>query len=269
MSKLLKIEMMKLKTSLAFKITIIVCAAMCLMNVAVYAFIANLDKIIDVSADESLESMQNIFGGMIDGRSLFNMAVSNPSDYMMMAVIVICIMVCGDFSARTLQAQIIAGFSRTKIFLSRLVSSLFILFVFFVIYVGLLTFGTGIFCGYGPEGLTGASLLTMLKQFTMSYVMSGSILTMYLLIVFCAKSIGPSIGICLPLMLIGTGIISAIGSINDTAYEIYLLTPFGQQSLVTAELDFLEYFKYFAVAIVFAAIMIFIAAKSFKKAEMK
>lgn len=268
MSKLIKIELMKLKSSLAFKITIIVCALLSLMNVAIYGVIANIDKFIDVSENDNVANISSVMGESVNGIGIFRISVQDPSDYLMMAVIVIAICVCGDFSARTLQSQIIAGMKRSTIYVSRIISTIVVVFIFNVVETGILTIGTSVFCGFGEE-LTGKMAVQMIGEFGMCFFMTSCIAMMYLFIIFTMKSIGPSIGISLPILLIGTSLIGAIGAISDTAMKVYSFTPFGQQQLIGEAFDALEYVKFFGVGITFAVIMVLIGMKLFSKAELK
>lgn len=259
MSKLFKIELIKLKASLAFKITLIICIFLCVMNVAVYGVISNLDMGEDLIA---------IMGG-ISGYDIFFASVKDSSDCIMLATIVMCILIGGDFSDRTLQAQITAGYSRVKVVVARILSSMVVLFLFYFIYVAVMTIGTSLLCGFGCT-FTISIFGEMISAFLMSYFMSVVMLSMYLLIIFIFKSVGPSIGVCMPLMLLGTSILSVIATINDKIYDIYMFTPLGQLTVIGDDtLLGLDYVKFFSVGIVFFAAMLAVIFVTFRKAELK
>lgn len=259
MSKLFKIELIKLKSSLAFKITILVCIFLCVSNVALYGVMANVDLV---------EGAEELFGS-INGYGIFLTAVKDSSDCLMLATIVMCILIGGDFSGRTLQAQITAGFSRNKVVIARVLSSIVVLFIFCFFYVVVLTAGTTLLCGFGHEFNAGV-LGEMILSFVMSFFMSTALLTMYLLIIFMFKSVGPSIGVCMPLMLLGTSVLSIVAAVSDTFNKIYMFTPLGQLSAIGDNtLEALDYVKFFSVGIVFGAVMVAIISAIFKKAELK
>ncbi|NLL92717.1 MAG: hypothetical protein GX225_01010 [Clostridiales bacterium] len=260
MSKLLKIEFMKIKSSLAFKVTLLVCLGLCLLSVAMYAFISNSQDTADMAA---------MMGMKISGYSMFMVSMTNSSDCIMLATIVICILIGSDFTARTLQTEISAGFSRTKIVLSRFISTTIILLIFIIVYSGTLLFGTSIFCGFGAEisaGLIGEMLLALF----MNWFISVSMMSLYMLICFLFKSVGPSIGVTMPAMLIGTSILSVLAAIYEVAGKIYSFTPLGQMGVVgDTTLEALDYVKFFGVGIGFAAVMLVITVLTFRKSELK
>lgn len=85
----------------------------------------------------------------INGYTMFYSCVTNPSDILMLSTIVACIIIGGDFASRTLQSQIIAGYSRTQIVISRFISSFVLLFVFATVYTLIIFGGVTLFVGFG------------------------------------------------------------------------------------------------------------------------
>lgn len=256
MGKLFRIEMKKLWRSTAMRVMVIVSIVLSLISVASYAFI-------DSMADEFSGGM---FG--IDGYSALNTLLSDNSDSMLFAVLLIAILIGGDFSARTLQTQISAGFSRMQVIISRFLSTIVAYLVFHVTYMIFFAGGVTIVLGFGKE-VTGALVGEILLQMLMSLFMSFAMLAIYMFFCFLLKSTGASIGVCLPFMLVGTSIIQMLSFAFETCEKIIALTPFGQIMLVTSELDGLGYVKFFAVGIVWMVGMLAVTFATFRKAELK
>lgn len=104
--------------------------------------------------------------------------------------------------------------------------------------------------------------------------MSYAIMTLYLLIIFIFKSVGPSLGVTMPVMLVGTSIIQILASLNDITEKIVSFTPSGQLFVLKdisfdASFGAMGYFKFFAVGSVYVAIMITTVIFTFRKAELK
>lgn len=256
MSKLLQIEFAKIKKSLAFKITLIICALMCLMTVAIYTVVSNVSEF-------------DVLGISITGYDMFITCVTDSSDVLMLVTIVTCIMIGGDFSARTLQGQIVAGYSRTKIIISRLISSFVLMFVFSLVYTLIISGGITLLVGFGKE-FTAKVAGEMILSYIMSLFMSYAIMTLYLLIIFIFKSVGPSLGITMPIMLVGTSIIQMLGIVSEMAEKIISFTPYGQLLVIgDFTLKGLDYVKFFTVGIVYMAVIVAIMIFTFRKAELK
>ncbi len=262
MSRLLKIEFIKIRKSLAFKVTLLICALMCLMDVGLYVVMSSFTNLAEEVLDMS-----------INGYTMFYSCVTNPSDILMLSTIVACIIIGGDFASRTLQSQIVAGYSRTQIVISRFISSFVLLFVFATVYTLIIFGGVTLFVGFGIP-FTAKILGEMLVSFFMSVFMSYAIMTLYLLIIFIFKSVGPSLGVTMPVMLVGTSIIQILASLNDITGKIVSFTPSGQLFALKdisfdASFGAMGYFKFFAVGLVYVAIMITTVIFTFRKAELK
>lgn len=258
MTRLLKIELKKIRSSLAFKVTLIICAVICIMNVGLYAIMSNISEI------------EELMGEMdITGYGIFNSLMTQSTDVVMLTTIVICIMIGGDFSARTLQSQIVAGYSRAQIIFSRLISSFVVLVIFDFVYTFISTGGISLFIGFGTE-FTAKLFGEMVIAFLMNLFISYSIMTLYLLIVFIFRSVGPSIGITMPLMLIGTSVIQVFAQVNEIAAKVFSFTPYGQMFVIgDFTMEALDYVKFFSVGIVYMVIMTVIILLTFRKAELK
>lgn len=256
MGKLFRIEMKKLWKSTAMRVMVIVTIVLSLISVASYAFIENM-------ADDYLGEMLGI-----NGYAAMNALISDNSDSMLFAVLLIAILIGGDFSARTLQTQISAGYSRLHIIFSRFLSTMVAYIVFNLTYMLFFVGGVTIVLGFG-ESVTGELIGELLLQIFMSLLMSAAMLTIYMFFCFLLKSTGASIGVCLPFMLVGTSIIQVLSFAFEICKKIIELTPFGQIMLITSDLDAVGYVKFFGVALVWIAGMLAVTFAAFRKAELK
>lgn len=267
MGKLFKIEMKKLRKSTAMLVMVIVAASLSFLNVVVYG-LAN------VFADDFLSLFGNI-NGYAMAQSL---TYSDSSDIMVMAVILMAVLIGGDFSARTLQTQVAAGYSRFKIIVSRFFSVLVAYFVLYVLYFSITVAGTSIIFGFGD--VTGQMIGELVINILLGLLMAVTMLSMYMLFSFLLKSTGAAIGVCLPCMLFGTSIISMLSALSDTVYDIISFTPFGQSMQLSMSgegsifgmllgVDDVEIVKFICVCVVWFVVFMSLTFVSFRKAELK
>lgn len=255
MGKLFKIEMKKLWKSTAMRVMMIVSVVLSFISVISYVFIDNLS-----------EEMMYFFD--VGGYYAIKTLIDDTSDSMLFAVLLMAILIGGDFSARTLQTQVAAGFSRFKIILSRYLSTLVAFILFYITYMVFYAGGMTIAFGFGKT-VTGALIGELILQIFMSIVMAAATLGIYMFFAFLLKSTGATIGVCLPFMLLGTTIIQVLSLAIKACEKIIALTPFGQAMVITSGLDTLGYVKFFAVGIVWIAGMLAVTFAAFRKAELK
>lgn len=256
MSKLFKIEMKKLWKSTAMRIMLLVTLVLSILSVAVYVFVDNF-------ADGAMAEMMTV-----DGYGVLESLLMDTSDSMLFTVLLIAILIGSDFAARTLQTQIAAGFSRVKIIISRYMSTVVAFLIFYFATMLFMVGGVSIFLGFG-EKLTGELIGDIMLKIFMSVFMGMVTLSIYMFFCFLVKSTGAGIGICLPFMLIGTSILQMLSLAFEACEKIINLTPFGQAMFVTAELDGMGYFKFFAVGFIWMVAMLLLTHITFKKAELK
>lgn len=258
MGKLFKIEMMKLRKSTAMLVLLIVAIALSLLNVGVYGLV-NLVS----------DSLLSVFG-KVDG---YNMAVtmtSDTSDIMMMVVILMAVLIGGDFSARTLQTQVAAGYSRFKIIISRFITVAISYVILYTLYFSITVIGMTIIFGFG-DGITSDMVSELVLKLFLSFIMAMTMLSMYMLFAFLLKSTGATIGVCLPVMLFGVSIIQMLSMVSEVVYDIISFTPFGQSMLLgdMFGLEEVEPIKFICVCIVWFSGFMSLSFLSFRKAELK
>ena len=268
MGKLFKIEMKKLRKSTAMMVMLIVAASLSVLSVAIYG-------LVNMFEDDIL-----MIFGMNSGYSMAQSLIySDSSDSMVMAVILMAVLIGGDFSARTLQAQVAAGFSRFQIIVSRFLSLVISYLIIYVVYFSITVIGTTIIFGFG-DNVTGAMVGELIGQLFLGLLMAVTMLSMYMLFAFLLKSTGGTIGVCLPCMLIGTSILNGLAVVSEEVYTIISFTPFGQSMELSMEaqgsfvgmllgFDGLNPVKFICVCIVWFAVFIGLTFLSFRKAELK
>lgn len=256
MGRLFKIEMKKLWKSIAMRVMILVSLGLCLLNVAIFAMVKNFMDGFNV-ADLGM-----------NGYYAFQNLVSQNSDSMMFTVLLMAILIGGDFSARTLQMELSAGYSRLQVIISRYLSTLVAFMIFFTTYLVAYAGGTTLVLGFGRPA-TSEVIGELILEILMGLFMSAVILAIYMFICFLVKSTGASIGISLPFMLIGVTILHTLTFAFETADTIMSFTPFGQQILIGDTFDTLGYVKFFGVGIVWLVGMISLIFVTFRKSELK
>ena len=256
MGRLFSIEMKKLWKSTAMRVMIFVSLGLCLLNVIIYALMKGL-----------MENLNEIGLGINGYRAFASLATDN-SDSMLFTVLLIAILIGGDFAARTLQTQLSAGYSRFQVIISRYLSTLVAFMIFFTIYTVAYAGGVTLVLGFGKPVTSDVIGELIINNF-MGLFMSASILSIYLFICFLVKSTGASIGICLPFMLIGVTILQTLTYAFETAEKIVSFTPFGQLMVIGNELEALDYVKFYSVAIVWLVGIISLIFVTFRKAELK
>lgn len=267
MGKLFKIEMKKLRKSTAMMVMLIVAASLSFLSVAIYG-------LVNMFTDDIL----SIFG-IINGYSMASsLTYSDSSDIMVMVVILMAVLIGGDFSARTLQTQVAAGYSRFQIIVSRFLSIMVAYLILYVVYFTITVVGTTLIFGFGD--VTGSMVGELVGNIFLGIIMAMTMLSMYMLFAFLLKSVGGTIGVCLPFMLIGTSIINMVSAISDVVYDIISFTPFGQSWELTMSgqssilgvflgVESVDPVKFICVCVVWFVGFMGLTFLSFRKAELK
>lgn len=259
MGKLFRIELKKLGKSKAMRVMLIVAAALSVLNVVVYGLM------------DAIEDLMSLVFGEMSGYTIAMSLASDSSDIMLMVVILMAVLVGGDFSARTLQAQVAAGFGRFQIILSRFLSSALAYVILYVLYFGVTVIGVTAIFGFGDD-ITSKMMEELFLNIFLSFIMAMTMLALYMLFAFLFKTTGATIGVSLPMMLMGTSIIQMFTFISELADDIISFTPFGQQLLLSSLLPHsseLEPVKFIGVCVVWMAAFIALTFASFRKAELK
>ena len=182
MGKLFKIEMKKLRKSKAMLVLLIVSAALSLFNVGVYG-------LLKAFADDLL----SIFGN-VDGYNMAMKMTADTSDVVLMVLILMAVFIGGDFSTRTLQTQIAAGYSRFSILISRYITMIVSYVILYTIYFTITVGGITIMFGFG-DNITSAMVGELLLNLLYSFLMAMTMLSLYMLFAFLVKSTGATLSL--------------------------------------------------------------------------
>ncbi|MBQ9698999.1 MAG: ABC transporter permease subunit [Lachnospiraceae bacterium] len=266
MGRLFKIEMKKLQKSTAMLVMVIVAAALGLLSVGINAL---LDMLTEGMVDASMS---------LSGYNIANSMSFGNSDIMLMVIILMAVLIGGDFSARTLQTQVAAGYNRFLIILSRFMSGmvayLFLYIIYFIVTVG----GVTILYGWGEnigssEGLK--HLGEIFAQFGLSTLLAFTMIAFYMLFIFLLRSVGGSIGVCVPFMLFGTSILQTVMMFSEDARKVLAYTPFGQEYELLMSGNTMLYesnlneVQLIVVCLVWIAALLGLTFVSFRKSELK
>jgi len=265
MNRLMKIEMKKLGKSLAFKIILGIIVLTCFMNVGIFALV----KVID---DPAMNMSLAVMGMMGDGLKGYNVFVSYTGamdDVLLFTVILMCILICGDFSSRTLQGQISAGYSRTNVAISRLFTTVIVFAVLSAVYLMLNMIGMSMIFGFGKD-ISFDIIVELIVRFIFCMVANVAMLSIYWLIIFMVKSVGASIGVCLPFSIFLTPIIRLIETFFEGAGKIIDWTPFGITSIpAMTSFETGDVIRLFVTSIVTVGLIITANIALFRRSELK
>ncbi len=262
MMNLLKIEVVKLTKSLAFKIvTGLILLTVC-MNLGIYAIV----KIINM---KEIIEMLEMMGTSLTGYSTFkSLMTSSSGDVMLFTVILLCILIGGDFSSKTLQGQIAAGHSRMKVSITRLFTGIMVFSIFTIIYIGANTIGMSIMFGFG-EKFTLALFGELVARIVLHFYASAAVISIYWLIIMTMKHVGASIGVCLPLILVGSTLIEMLALFFEKVAKVIEWTPFGAYGVPSGELNVENVVRFLVVMTLTLIVTIGLNYISFRKAELK
>lgn len=187
MAKLMRAFFFKLKRDLTFRITLFV-------GIGLSIFLTFLYKMIDLTVDTALMCTgQNMLVTSLSPAQNFGIAI--PVNLISFTVL--------EFTQGTIRNKIIAGNSKTKIYLSLFLNGLIFSIILLVLYVGMCTALGSIFGGFDANGRAGSALM----QCTPKYLIRLIILTLVCYISITAFAVFVAvlvrqIGGCIPIVII-------------------------------------------------------------------
>lgn len=265
MGRLFKIEMKKLQKSTAMKVMLIVAAGLGVLSVG-------LNVLLDYLAKGLVEAELGLSG--------YNIALTmsyGDSDLLLMVVILMAVLIGGDFSARTLQTQVAAGYDRFSIILSRFLSGIVAYVILYIEYFLIIVGGITIFYGWGEDITSKVGLEHLGEIFAnigLGLLLAITFLAIYMLFMFLLKNVGGSIGVCVPGMLLVPSILQTVMMFNKDAAKILSYTPIGQQYEFTMNpllgvAEGVDEVKFILVCIVWIVAFIGLNFLTFRKSELK
>ena len=158
------------------------------------------------------QSMQ-MLGMTINAKTMFFQSFNPANDFGLVATVLLCVILCKDFSQGTIRNKIIGGKSRVEVFTSSFISSTIILCGIMLIY-GFLTLGVSlIFFEYQAMQFTvndfGYAIITLVFKL-MTFTVIASLVAF--LSVFMKNA-----GLCMVVYIAITMLASIIGSVLSTA----------------------------------------------------
>ncbi len=159
------------------------------------------------------EKSAQMLGMSIDAKMLFFEAFNPVSDFGLVALVLLCFILCKDFSQGTVRNKIITGKSRFEVFTSSFIASSIILCALMLIYA-FATLGISlIFFDYQSTSFTvndfGYAVVTLMFKL-MTFIVISALVSF--LSVFMKNA-----GLCMVMLLAITMLASIIGTVLSTA----------------------------------------------------
>lgn len=256
MKQLVYCELLKAKKSSGFRIVL---GIVFLLAVAI-----SLSSISFKSADVT-ERMDVATSGI----DAFFVALRDLPIYMIIGVLLVSIVICGDFENRLIQAEISSGNSRTHVFLSKViaVALLFSIVSFFYPFTRLLV--QGVFGSFGITLSLSVVLLLLLYYLTSVFIYL-SLLSICFLLAFVIQKSTVVIAFGILLLVVGSSAISAFGVAFPKIGQILLYTPFGMnRALFDAGLNPMCMLTLIGLSLTYLALFLGVTNILFQKAELK
>ncbi|MBE5732775.1 MAG: hypothetical protein E7353_07070 [Clostridiales bacterium] len=159
------------------------------------------------------EKASQLLGMSIDAKMLFFEAFNPVSDFGLVALVLLCIILCKDFSQGTVRNKIISGKSRFSVFTSSFIASTIILCALMLIYAFATLCVSLIFFEYQSTPFTandfGYAVVTLVFKI-MTFIVISALVSF--LSVFMKNA-----GLCMVMLLAITMLASIIGTVLSTA----------------------------------------------------
>lgn len=226
MINILKAEFKKFFKTKTFIILTIITIIFPLFTTGMYKI---LDSMLSSDDPIGLESLVNAL-------QIFKNSFSPMQNYGLILLIFILVLLINDFTQNTIRNKLIAGYDRTKVFLSAAIFSLTIMFVAITIYAFLNYFLTGFLISFGD-----VKTIEIVEAYAYNITSLLVVYSFLILIGFIFKRLGATLGIVLGtlfLVMIAFSIIS-IGISGETTKIMLIIMPFLEMfnPLVVSEIN--------------------------------
>ncbi len=226
MINILKAEFKKFFKTKTFIILTIITIIFPLFTTGMYKI---LDSMLSSDDPIGLESLVNAL-------QIFKNSFSPMQNYGLILLIFILVLLINDFTQNTIRNKLIAGYDRTKVFLSAAIFSLTIMFVAITIYAFLNYFLTGFLISFGD-----VKTIEIVEAYVYNITSLLVVYSFLILIGFIFKRLGATLGIVLGtlfLVMIAFSIIS-IGISGETTKIMLIIMPFLEMfnPLVVSEIN--------------------------------
>lgn len=256
MNKLLKGEMMKLLKSFPLKILFLL-----MLGLSVITTLSSMSYVGNPNAE--------IMEVALYGYSAFLSSLRDTPTIGIIGVIVIGLLVCGDFENRTIQMEIAAGYSRSQILFSKLFAVSIAYVLVFLPYPLGRAILQGIFIGFGVPVTLGA-IANMLGVFLVVIAVGMAINGLTFLIAFMLRKTVIVMGVGFVLVILGGSAALSFSITNPGLGAILAKTPLGLlKALAVAEYAPVLLLQALSISIVCVLVFMGITNMLFCKAELK
>lgn len=173
-------------------------------------------------------------------------------------------MITQCFAERSVQLNIMAGYSRLEVLISKFLSYMLFIFVLLGVPVMTVTLLATLLWGWG-DSATG----TYVALFLAVVVSNMALMSICIPISFAVKSLGASIGVNCAVVIILYGAVQGGLTAQIGLEDILSFTPAGQSLLLYTDMSAGNVSKAVTVAIITVILMFIITYHTFKKEELK
>lgn len=222
MNNLIKNEIFKMKKDKSLKIGLIVTVALTVLTVLSNLLVNNMLK------GTELPDMEMLGDLFFTSKYSISTFFSITNNFSFILPVFIAIFICKDFSYGTIRNKVIAGYSKTKIYLSTLISSYLVGGV--LILINLIV--TIILSMLLLEG--DVEIVWLLKICALGILMYVEVLSMITFIAMCTKSQALTIVLSMVIMFLGVILVSVL-ELYDSTKWIGDLTFLKHSNILTAQ----------------------------------
>lgn len=256
MINLIRCEIYKLRKS---KIVWLLFFSM--LGLSVVASLSSLSYVGSPNAQE--------LGMVFEGYAVFFVSLRDTPTLVIIGVIMIGLIICGDFDNRTIQAEISSGHHRATVLVSKSLSlGIAYAIVLFPYPVGRAVI-QGLFYDFGHI-LTFTTIIDMLLFYFTIILVSLSLLSICVFLAFFLRRTVLVMGLGITLLVLGGNLVLSFG-VSIPEFGVFLAkTPIGfGRALAVAGPDYSMMLQAIGVSVAFLVFFAAITYFSFRKAELK
>lgn len=213
MKNLLKADLYKISKSLSLKILFLLMVALSLITaISVRSYEGN----------PLAEEYEIIFKG---GEAYYSSLTDAPI-LASLAIFVIAILICNDFSNRYIQTAISSGYGRKEILLSKFISVSLAFFIVFLPYPLVRTLVQSTLYGFG-QPVNAQVLIKLLLDYVLMVLVVLSMSGIVFILAYFLKFTVLVVGISFLILVLGNSIFQSIALVNQSFMNIWVKSPLG------------------------------------------
>ncbi len=260
MLNLIQSERLKLRKSLSFKILNLSAVVLALILTVMIILAANMSGVEEITVTGNT---------LISGLDAFTNALEETQLNSLLLSVFAGLFICGDFSNRTICLSLSSGHTRFHVSMSKLIVYFMGSFVLILIFPIVLTTTVTLLNGFGAE-ITAELFRYMLRSLLLYLLLSLANASIYAMVAFLLKSVGPSIGAGLGFMLIYSLVLQSSQLGGNSLGWLVRYSSLGQlYQCATLNMSTGDIFLALAVGAVTLLITVTITHLHFKKADLK